>query len=115
MTSGIKFVDGHYSMPLPFKDDKPSLPNNRSMALRRLEGPKMRLQRDNEYCKLYEQFMSNLIKSGHAEVVSGTRLQVDCGHEWYIPQHGVYLTKKPGKLRVVFDYSAWVETDRQGQ
>lgn len=106
MTSGIKFVDGHYSMPLPFKDDKPNLPNNRSMALRRLEGLKKRFQRDNEYRKLYEQFISNLIKSGHAEVMSDPDLQVTGGHEWYIPHHGVFHPKKPGKLRVVFDCSA---------
>ncbi|XP_053381690.1 uncharacterized protein LOC123559085 [Mercenaria mercenaria] len=106
MNSDIKFVDGHYTMPLPFKGDPPNLPNNQYMALRRLEGLKRRLQRDSDYRRLYEQFMNSLIKMGHAEVVSDSDLQVVNGHEWYIPHHGVFHPKKPGKLRVVFDCSA---------
>lgn len=47
-----------------------------------------------------------MIKSGHAEVMSDPDLQVTGGHEWYIPHHGVFHPKKPGKLRVVFDCSA---------
>ncbi|XP_053398103.1 uncharacterized protein LOC128556591 [Mercenaria mercenaria] len=43
---------------------------------------------------------------GHAEVVSDSDLQVVNGHEWYIPHHGVFHPKKPGKLRVVFACSA---------
>ena len=29
--------DGHYEMPLPFKQDKPNLPNNMSCAVQRLK------------------------------------------------------------------------------
>ena len=36
LEKGISFRDGHYQMPLPFRDDMSSLPNNKPLALQRL-------------------------------------------------------------------------------
>ncbi|XP_067049874.1 uncharacterized protein [Acropora muricata] len=55
---------------------------------------------ERDYCS----FMEEIISSGYAERVpidETTSKQV-----WYIPHHGVYHKKKPGKIRVVFDCSA---------
>ena len=38
--------NGHYEMPLPFREKLPTLPNNKPQALRRLERLKTRLERD---------------------------------------------------------------------
>ena len=32
LEKGISFRDGHYQMPLPFRDDMPSLPNNKPLV-----------------------------------------------------------------------------------
>ena len=46
---GIKHKqDGHYEMPLPFKQDRPNLPNNKSCALQRLMCLERRLARVTE-------------------------------------------------------------------
>ena len=96
--------DGHYELPLPFKSSKVVLPNNRHMALRRFQGLKTRLLRDENYCRDYKKFMQELIDKGHAERVPEDELFNK--EVWYIPHHGVYHPNKPGKLRVVFDCSA---------
>ena len=95
-------VKGHIEMPLPFKV-RPKLPNNRKLAERRLHHLKGRLDKDPQYKEHYTQFMQDMIKDGDAEPVSEV---IQPGGVCYIPHHGVYHPKKPGKLRVVFDCSA---------
>ena len=51
----------------------------------------------------YKGFMDDLINKGYAE--KSTK-EAPKGKTWYIPYHGVYHPSKPGKMRVVFDYSA---------
>lgn len=93
---------GHYEMPLPFKE-RPSLPDNRQLAMVRLSHLKRKLSKDERYKEHYVKFMDEVIKRGDAEEVKEEGKE---GEKWYIPHHGVYHSKKPGKLRVVFDSSA---------
>ncbi len=44
--------------------------------------------------------MEDVIEYGDAERVVDEGKE---GEKWYVPHHGVYHSKKPGKLRVVFD------------
>ena len=102
MEEGIERTEnGHYQMPLPFKD-RPLLPNNRSMALTRLECLKRRFSKDPKYKEDYIKFMNEVLNRGDAEEVSSLAQE---GAKWYIPHHGVYHPKK-NKIRVVFDCSA---------
>lgn len=96
--------DGHFEMPLPFKQDTPNLPNNKSCAVQRLMSLERRLRRDQQYCTDYLGFMKDIIARGYAEKVPEEELQNQ--PVWYIPHHGVYHPQKPGKIRVVFDCSA---------
>lgn len=105
LKDGIKHKqDGHYEMPLPFKQDRPNLPNNMSCAVQRLKGLERRLKRDQKYYSDYVNFMQDIITRGDAERVPVEEL--DNQPAWYIPHHGVYHPQKPGKIRVVFDCSA---------
>jgi hypothetical protein len=45
--------DGHFEIPLPFKQNQPSLPNNKACAFQRLVSLKRRLRRDQQYCADY--------------------------------------------------------------
>ena len=94
---------GFYSMPLPFKSDKPIMPNNKSQALRRFNKLKERLSRDENFSQKYFEFMNTIIADGEAERIPETELEAE--EVWYLPHHGVTSAKKPGKLRVVFDGS----------
>ncbi|KAI4892141.1 hypothetical protein NFI96_009207, partial [Prochilodus magdalenae] len=96
--------DGHYEMPLPFKEERPNLPNNKICAIHRLKCLERRLKKDQRYYKDYVTFMNNILSRGEAEKVPEEEL--DHSSVWYIPHHGVYHPQKPGKIRVVFDCSA---------
>ena len=48
--------------------------------------------------------MNEMIRAGYAE-----RALKKNPKSWYLPHHGVYHPKKPGKIRVVFDCSAEFE------
>ena len=98
--------DKHYEMPLPFIMDNVPLPNNRVIAIERLQHLKRKLKRDADYQRDYVAFMKDLTEKGFAERVPVSELHLEDGHVWYIPHHGVYHPKKPGKIRVVFDCSS---------
>lgn len=98
--------DGHYEMPLPLRVPNPNLPNNREIAVRRLNQLKKRFVADSKYKEDYTTFMETVIKKGFAEKVPRRKCRVNEQEVWYIPHHGVYHPKKPDKIRVVFDCSA---------
>ncbi len=105
MEEGVKVkADGHCELPLPFKEDRPGLANNKSCAEHRLKCLKKRLERDKQYRNDYTTFMNETIERGDTERVPLEELNKSPA--WYIPHHGGYHPQKPGKIRVVFDCSA---------
>ena len=96
--------NGHLEMPLPFKQAKPELPNNKPCAEHRLRCLERRLRKDERYFNDYVTFMQDIIKRGDAEKVPEAEL--NNRPAWYIPHHGIYHPQKPHKIRVVFDCSA---------
>ena len=109
LSEGIHFENGHYMMPLAFKDTDPCLPNNKSLAISRLRSLRKRLEREEVFRQHYSDFMQELLANNHAEIVPESDLNVESGKIWYIPHHGIYHPQKPGKLRVVFDCSAYFQ------
>lgn len=93
--------DGHFEMPLPFKQERPDLPNNKLCAEHRLKCLERRLRKDEHYYKDYVAFMQDIIKRGDAEKVPEAELNNQPA--WYIPHHGIYHPQKPNKIRIVFD------------
>ena len=99
--------EGHYEMPLPFKDTEPVLPNNRHIAYKRVMALKKRFIQDPNHFELYKRFMQEILERGEAERVPENELKMP--NSWFIPHHGVYNANKPGKIRVVFDCSSKME------
>ncbi|KAJ8351224.1 hypothetical protein SKAU_G00227000 [Synaphobranchus kaupii] len=105
LRENIKQKDnGHYEMPLPFREERPKLPNNKTSATHRLNCLERRLRKDQRYYRDYVTFMDDIISRGDAERVPEE--EINSSPAWYIPHHGVYHPQKPGKIRVVFDCSA---------
>ena len=102
----IPFKEGHYEIPLPFKNHVSLIPDNKSHALVRVEWLKRKLERDPKLCDDYQVFMKELLDKGYARKVPPAQLNLVAGNAWYIPHHGIYHPYKPGKIRVVFDCSA---------
>ena len=100
------FEDGHYVIGLPWKQDKPKLPNNKIMALNRLQSLKRKLQKDEAYKRKYVEQIQEYIHEGYATRVTEEELKDNSILVWYLPQHGVTNPMKPEKLRVVNDAAA---------
>ena len=66
--------DGHYEMPLPFRQERPVLTNDKSLALHRLRKLQTRLENNKKYREDYITFMNELIEKNFAERVP------KCGH-----------------------------------
>ncbi|XP_049331584.1 uncharacterized protein LOC125799285 [Astyanax mexicanus] len=68
MEEGIKTQrKGARKMPLPFKEDRPHLPNNLKCANHRLRCLKRRFEKDKKYHEDYVAFMKDIISCGDAE------------------------------------------------
>lgn len=109
MEEGIRLKsDGHYEMPLPFKKDRPNLPDNKVCATHHLKCLERKLRRDEQYYKDYKTFMDETISCGDAEKVPEE--DIHKAPAWYIPHHGVQnshlggssvsLPKRPGGSHV---------------
>ncbi|XP_071948929.1 uncharacterized protein [Antedon mediterranea] len=101
MQASTKFKNGHYQVSMPWKSPPEEFPNNKAVALKRLNLLKSRLIKDSTLHTKYTQFMNDLLLKGYAEKA----LQKD-QPRWYLPHHPVLNPQKPGKVRVVFDGSA---------
>lgn len=102
---GIQHQDGHYVIPLPFREPQMTMPNNRDQALKRANWQRKKMLRDENYRNDYY-FVNEMIAKGYARKVPEDRLAASPGKVWYIPHHGIYHPRKPQKIRVVFDCSA---------
>ena len=96
--------NGHYTLPIPWKDGAPCLPDNRMVAMHRLHGLKKRLEKTG-LTDTYAENMQKFLDQGYAERVPGEQLQLGDGSVWYLPHHGVMSVTKR-KLRIVYDCSA---------
>ena len=104
MDEGIKREsDGHYSLPLPFRNSNINLSSNRAQVVHRIGSQKKKRKRDPKYHEEYNEFMRNLIKEGFAIKVDVSEKGDD--DVYYIPHHAVYHPIK-GTMRVVFDCAA---------
>ena len=98
-------VDGHYTVPIPWKQGKPDLPDNRAMAYHRLKSLDRRLEKQgmkDKYCEGIQKFLDK----DYAERVPDGEINNKDGRVWYVPHHHVISEAKGGKLRVVMDCSA---------
>ena len=97
--SETKMVNGHFEIPIPWRDRTEPLPNNYVVAKSRLDSLQRKLDKGNGYDQ-YNSEIDKLLTKGYAEVVPDDEIFSN-DRVWYIPHHGVSTVKKP--LRVVFD------------
>ena len=103
MESTVQMVDGHYQLSLPWKYENPSLPNNRAMAVKRLDLLKRRLEKDVDLKRKYKETVEDYISLGHAQKIPTGQVGSPV---WYLPRHPAVHPQKPEKIRVVFDCAA---------
>ena len=103
--SNVSFSDGHYSLPIPFKNPALTLPDNRQMAERRLSSLKRKLLKNHDLHRKYMDGMNDLLEKGYAVPVAKEDVYKNDGKMWYLPHHPVINSNKE-KIRIVFDCAA---------
>jgi len=81
---------GNWEMPLPFKTDDVTLPNNREQCLKRLLGIRRKLLKNGKTLKLYTEFMQKIFVKNHASLVPPEELTTSAGKVWYLPHFDIY-------------------------
>ena len=92
-----------------WKDEDVKLPNNRHMALKRLEYLKSRLQKDKTLHQKYQTKIEEHVNKGYATSLKTEEEVTTSARTWYLPHHPVFHPAKLEKLRVVFDAAAKYE------
>ena len=67
LQEGTKLRNGHYQVPLPFKDPCVTLPNNRYQAGQRFSYLQKKLSKNDQFKETYIRFMKDIIAKGYAK------------------------------------------------
>ena len=104
----IKYVDGRYQVAIPWKDDKPELPDNYSMAVRRLFNTEKKLRNNPEVGEAYSKCISQYLEKGYIRKIDPAESRPS--RKWYLPHFPVVRPDRiTTKTRIVFDASAKCE------
>ena len=57
MQDNVEMVDGHYQIPLPFKEEVADMPNNRIQAEKRLKSVRRKMEQSECFKKDYIEFI----------------------------------------------------------
>ena len=106
LESTTKRVGDRYEVGLLKRSPRVNLTNNYQAALARLFSNEKRCRRDLNYADRYRRFIEELVRNGHARLISSDKGAAVEGEVWYLPHHGFVNPNKPDKLRVAFDASA---------
>ena len=77
-------VDGHYEVPLLWKNQNIQLPDNRVVAIHRLGLLKKRLQRDSEFGRAFKK-NGAVLERGISRNEPKRKLLRPVKHKWYRP------------------------------
>ena len=97
-------VDGHFHVPLPWKNTGTCLVNNYLLAEKRLNYLRRRFQKDQSLFQRYVKVMQHHFDAGYIEDIPTNVPRPS--NVWYMPHHPVFNPKKPDKCRIVFDCAA---------
>ena len=102
----VWFKNGRYEVTLPWKDSRPTLPDNYMLSKKRLDGLVKRLRHDLKVLKEYDSIIQNQRSRGIVEEVNLQEESAD-SQVHYLPHHAVVRrNKSTTKVRVVYDASA---------
>lgn len=105
VNKSLKFNGEHNEVAVPWRDDRPQLPNNLPMAKKRLVSTERKLLKDKEVAVAYQQVLNDYLEKQYIRRVPPEEPKPEC--EWLLPHFPVVRPEKATtKLRIVFDGSA---------
>ena len=106
-SNSLKYVGDRYQTSIPWKGDRPSLPDNRIAAEKRLKSLEASLNRKPEVAERYREVFKGNVEKGYI-----TEIPHDETYKpgWYLPHFGVIKEDRvTTKVRVVYDGAAICE------
>ena len=105
VSSSIQFENGHYVVAVPWQDVRPSLPNNRALAEKRLESTERKLEKNPEIAEAYQKVIEEYLEKNYIHSVLLDEPTPTT--EWLLPHFPVLRADRTTmKTRIVFDASA---------
>ena len=99
--------DSQWMVPYPWKKDPILLPNNKSLAMKRLESTEKRLKKNPELAAAYDKQMKEMSDMNFSRKLSKEELEKYKGPVHYIPHHAVIRPEsKSTPVRIVFNSSS---------
>ena len=88
----------------PWKEERPDLPDNKALALGRLQSLVKKMKKNPQLIQKYDEIIEDQLKRG---VIEQVKSESNSSTKHYIPHHAVVNpTKETTKVRVVYDASA---------
>ncbi|KAJ8038757.1 hypothetical protein HOLleu_16272 [Holothuria leucospilota] len=107
--STLVYKNGRYQVGVQWKGECNDLPDNKEMAIKRLENTERRLISNPVLGQAYSDVLNKYIEKGFIQKTETSESNSE-GGKWYLPHFPVVRTDKTTtKTRVVFDASAKVQ------
>ncbi|XP_065074000.1 uncharacterized protein LOC135698068 [Ochlerotatus camptorhynchus] len=98
--------DNRYESGLLWRYDDTRLPDSQSMALRRLQCLKKRMEKDPEMSKILQSKITEYVEKEYIRKLTDEEINQKIPRRWYLPIFPVTNPNKPGKVRIVWDAAA---------
>ena len=107
ISSSCKKVGAQWIIPYPWKRDPNLLPDNKSLALKRLEATERRLKSSPDQGESYDKQIREMLDMNFCRKLSQEDLESFNGPAYYIPHHAVLRPEnKSTPVRIVFNSSS---------
>ena len=105
VSTSLKFDGKHYEVAVPWKEDRPNLPDNLPMAKQRLLSTEKKLFKNKEVAVAYQQVLQDYLEKQYIRRVPKDEERPQ--QEWLLPHFPVIRPERAStKVRIVFDGSA---------
>ena len=100
-----QWIGGHYEVAIPWKEEFPSLPDNREEAEKRLFSLEKNLLKKPEVVRCYKEAIKANVEKGYVRKLE--LKEAEEGPSWYLPHFPVVREdRKVTKVRIVFESPA---------
>ena len=105
VSTSIQFENGHYVVAVPWRNERPNLPNNRPLAETRSEYTERKLEKSPEIAEAYQKVIEEYLEKNYIRRVPLDEPKPTT--EWLLPHFPVVRADMTTtKTRIVFDASA---------
>ena len=99
----LGYENGRYTVTWPWKNEKPNLPENRTLAVGRLKSLVRRMKDNPDLIQKYDDIIKDQLRQS---IIEKVRIESNSTPKHYIPHHEVVNpTKATTKVRIVYDAS----------